>query len=231
MGVGIGLATIAGFNAAYFSNREENTINKIENKPINQEITSSYSLRNSQPTISSIDGQAIVDAINSYQLNSSIKNTNDAFVFNTNQQITTKEALINNIQSSIKYFDKNSSYQQVYTLPESAINIKTDSQNYVHQVTIDLTKINGVVSYYAQFNPSVNDQTTINSVNNQLIINDNYIVFNAIGTEINQDLEVSSSIDVSKIIYISLGAVGGLGLILLMILLIKRKLANKYIKF
>lgn len=197
----------------------------------NQIINKSSKITKTSKTISTINGQKIVDAINSFKQNPSMTNTSQAYQFYYNEGETADSALIKDIKQNIKYV-KYYDQSKVYTLPDAAIEVIPTSQYGNYNIQINLSLIDGAVIYYNYFNPSSNDKISNESsiTSSNIVVERNLIQFNALTyNNVNEaKLQSAKKMDTLQIVSITSGVVGGIGIILLIILLIKRKMANRF---
>ncbi len=180
--------------------------------------------------LSTINGQEIVDAINSFEEGVyDHNNQNNAFNFSYYQGEDATTALLKEIQENIKFL-KNNDYTQVYDIPTNVISIIKRNNYNLFNVSIDVSKLDGKIVYFKSFNPSINisQPEGIVPMNRQEV---SRIEFNAISyTNIDMPiLEGTKSVQSVNIIYIILGCVSALLVILLMVLWFRKRNAGKYI--
>lgn len=226
----LGVGAIATFGSIFGTSVVCSNNNSVSNCQQNQIINKSNKITKTSKSISTINGQKIVDAINSFKLNPSMTNTSQAYQFYYNEGETADSALIKDIKQNIKYV-KYYDQSKVYTLPDAAIQVVPTSQYGNYNIQINLSLVDGAVIYYNYFNPSANDTLSESSVSNSnIVVERNSIQFNALTyNNVNEArLQSAKKMETLQIVSITSGVVGGIGIILLIVLLIKRKMANKF---
>lgn len=107
-------------------------------------------LAKSTTTFSTINGKEIVDAIESYNQEPTISNITQAYQFSTYSGQTNIQSIIKDVKQNIKYIDLNDNL--VKELPDRAIFISYDTTIDVYNVRVELSSINGKVTYFKNNN-------------------------------------------------------------------------------
>ncbi len=180
--------------------------------------------------LSTINGQEIVDAINSFEEGSyNINNQNNAYNFTFYSGEDAYTSLMRQIQENIKYL-KNNDYSRVYDIPQEYIKITKTNNFNLFNILIDVSKLNGKIVYFKNYNPSIN-LSPIEGATPMGRQEVTWIQFNAISYTNSEMpiLENAKEVKTINIVYIILACVSSLLVILLLALWIKKRNANKYI--
>lgn len=193
-------------------------------------------LAKSTTTFSTINGKEIVDAIESYNQEPTISNITQAYQFSTYSGQTNIQSIIKDVKQNIKYIDLNDNL--VKELPDRAIFISYDTTIDVYNVRVELSSINGKVTYFKNNNvktweasPKQYTTNDISTYASNVVEVNGTLSFNAINLSSGQSLIVEiAKPSITTMIYILLGIIGSIGLLLIIIFVSKRLMAEKYMR-